>query len=130
MILLAFLAIAAVGAAAVFAAGRIGPRREGTGGALQLRGAAAVPGEPDPRLPPVLLPDHPEAADIADLKFSVALRGYRMDEVDEVLARLARALLEKDAALAQLREPGAGTRPETGRHALAEPEEQSERQEP
>ncbi|MFC7860575.1 DivIVA domain-containing protein [Arthrobacter koreensis] len=130
MILLAFLAIAAVGAAALFAAGRTGPRRGGTTAALRIPDLAAVPGEPDPRLPPVLLPDHPDAADIADLRFSVALRGYRMDEVDEVLARLAQALLERDAALAQLREPEAGIRPETGWHALGEPNRRSDRLDP
>ncbi|MBF4993755.1 DivIVA domain-containing protein [Arthrobacter gandavensis] len=130
MILLAFLAIAAVGGAAAFAAGRFGPRPGRTGGTPSLRDLAAVPGEPDPRLPPVLLPEHPDAADIADLRFSVALRGYRMDEVDEVLARLAQALLERDAALAQLRDPGAGIPSETGRHVLAEPGLPSERKDP
>ena len=131
MILLAFLAIAAVGAAAGFAAGWTRPRRRGAGGTEPYPSAPAdVLGEPDPRLPPVLLPEHPGAADIADLKFSVALRGYRMDEVDEVLARLAEALLERDAALAQLREPDARpTQPATGRHALVQRDESPEGQE-
>lgn len=130
MILLAFLAIAAVGAAAVFAAGRAGLRRRGAGAAEPyLPGPAAALGEPDPRLPPVLLPEQPGAADIADLKFSVALRGYRMDEVDAVLARLAQALLERDAALAQIRSHGA-TQPGTGRHAQVPPEDPAGRQEP
>ncbi|WP_312179260.1 DivIVA domain-containing protein [Arthrobacter sp.] len=130
MILLAFLAIAVVGAVALLAAGQIGPGRwrgraaePDTGTQTQLGPgdrnaesrfpAAAGLAEPDPRLPPVLLPDHPVAADVGDLRFSVALRGYRMDEVDEVLERLAAALLERDAALAELRGPrfaaGAGT---------------------
>lgn len=123
MILLAFLAIAAVGTAALFAAGRFGPRRRGSIDAETFVSVPAdVLGEPDPRLPPVLLPERPEAADIADLKFSVALRGYRMDEVDDVLQRLAAALLERDAALALLREPENRT-PGTGRHALVQPPE-------
>jgi DivIVA domain-containing protein len=122
MILLAFLAIVLVGVAAVLVTGRIGPGRwrptapeakQGEGGAV-LHGATAATGlaEPDPRLPPVLLPEHPVAADIADLRFSVGLRGYRMDQVDEVLKRLAAALLERDAALAVLRE----ARPERPEH--------------
>ncbi|MGW9403095.1 DivIVA domain-containing protein [Arthrobacter sp. NPDC055585] len=147
MILLAFLGIAAVGAVAVFASGRIGARRRGAEDTGVYRAVPAdVLGEPDARLPPVLLPENPGAADIADLKFSVALRGYRMDEVDEVLQKLASALLERDAALAQLREPEtlnrqegqaehAGpetrTQPRTGRHALVQPrEEGTGRQEP
>ncbi|MBD7995296.1 DivIVA domain-containing protein [Arthrobacter sp. Sa2CUA1] len=111
MILLAFLAIAVVGAVAVFVAGRSGPggwRRAAAPEAPERHDARRFPAtaglaEPDPRLPPVLLPERPVAADVADLRFSVALRGYRMDEVDEVLERLAAALLERDAALAELR---------------------------
>ena len=33
-------------------------------------------------------PEVPTASDLADLRFTVVLRGYRMDEVDQVLARL------------------------------------------
>ena len=117
MILLAFLAIAVVGGTAVLASGRTVPGLRsgavpdvsGDGPESGGPGASAALAEPDPRLPPVLLPDHPVAADIADLRFSVALRGYRMDEVDEVLERLAAALLERDAALAELRGPDACT---------------------
>ncbi|WP_082413264.1 DivIVA domain-containing protein [Arthrobacter sp. Edens01] len=135
MILLAFLAIAAVGAAALLVAGRIGPgrlrRRSGSadGGweALSPSEPLATLGEPDPRLPPVLLPEHPGAADVGALKFSVAFRGYRMDEVDQVLERLGAALEERDAALARFRGPGpetdAGSAPRTGRHALIQPGE-------
>ncbi|MFZ3416984.1 DivIVA domain-containing protein [Arthrobacter sp. 3Tela_A] len=129
MILLAFLGIAVVGAAALFASGRFGARRRA--GADAYRAVPAdVLGEPDPRLPPVLLPESPGAADIEDLRFSVALRGYRMDEVDEVLQRLAAALLERDAALAQLREPEGRPQPGTGRHAQVQsPEDETGRQE-
>ena len=61
--------------------------------------------EPDPRLPPVLLPENVQPADIGKLRFSVGLRGYRMDQVDAVLARLESALAERDAALAAARRP-------------------------
>lgn len=135
MILLAFLAIAAVGAAALLVAGRIGPgrlrRRSGSlDGGLAVFSPSeplATLGEPDPRLPPVLLPEHPRAGDVGALKFSVAFRGYRMDEVDEVLERLGAALEERDAALARFRGAGpetdAGSGPRTGRHALIQPGE-------
>ena len=115
MILLAFLAIAVVGAVFLLVAGRIGPGRwrraadleqEDWGGERRFPAAAGL-AEPDPRLPPVLLPERPVAADVADLRFSVGFRGYRMDEVDAVLERLAVALLERDAALAELRGPQA-----------------------
>jgi len=110
IILLAFLALAVVGAVAVAVAGRIGPgrwRRTAPGASdpdfLYGPGDTAALGEPDPRLPPVLLPDHPDAADIGKLRFSVALRGYRMDQVDEVLERLGAALQDRDEELARLR---------------------------
>ncbi|MER2134360.1 MAG: DivIVA domain-containing protein [Arthrobacter sp.] len=129
MILLAFLAIAAVGAAALFASGRLGARRRGSEDGQAYRSVPAdVLGEPDPRLPPVLLPEHPSAADIADLRFSVALRGYRMDEVDEVLGKLAAALLERDAALAQLRETESRIPPGTGAHTRVPEENETGRQ--
>lgn len=50
------------------------------------------------------LPDGPvRPPDLADLSFTVALRGYRMDEVDAVLDRLTRELAERDHQLARLR---------------------------
>lgn len=41
--------------------------------------------------------------DIAALRFTVALRGYRMDEVDGVLDRLIRELADNQATIAELR---------------------------
>lgn len=118
IILLAFLALAVVGAVAVAVAGRIGPgrwRRTAAGASdpdfLHGPGDTAALGEPDPRLPPVLLPDHPDAADVGRLRFSVAFRGYRMDQVDEVLERLAAALQDRDEELARLRRPGTADTP-------------------
>ncbi|MFC3299902.1 DivIVA domain-containing protein [Arthrobacter agilis] len=54
-------------------------------------------------LPPVLLPEKPTARDVDAVRFGLGLRGYRMDQVDEVLDRLAAALAEKDAVIAGLR---------------------------
>ena len=46
------------------------------------------------------LPDGPLAPeDVAGLRFSLAPRGYRMSEVDEVLDRLAAELAERDRLL-------------------------------
>ena len=43
--------------------------------------------------------------DVDAVRFSLALRGYRMDEVDAVLARLRDELAARDAELAELRRP-------------------------
>lgn len=43
------------------------------------------------------------AADVADVRFSLAARGYRMSHVDDVLTRLAAELADRDAELARLR---------------------------
>ncbi|WP_026553368.1 DivIVA domain-containing protein [Arthrobacter sp. H20] len=59
--------------------------------------------EPTPSLPAVLLPDTPDASDIGRIRFAPALRGYRMDQVDEVLDRLAAALADRDTTIAELR---------------------------
>ncbi len=60
--------------------------------------------------PRVLLPEHPRSSDVDDLHFDTALRGYRMDQVDDVLdqlkARLA-AYEEGQAEVATVRLPKA-----------------------
>lgn len=72
-------------------------------------------------MPPVLLPEDVQPADLGRLRFSVAFRGYRMDQVDAVLARLEEALAERDAALAAVQaagrippRPGDGARQDPG----------------
>lgn len=75
--------------------------------------AALVTGRLDASLPaPVGSSPHrplPEgrlsAGDVEGLRFSLAVRGYRMDEVDEVLDRLRAELAERDAALAAVTAP-------------------------
>ena len=54
------------------------------------------PGRPLPQDRPV------RAADLADAKFSVAFRGYRMAEVDEALDRLAVEIAQRDERIQQL----------------------------
>lgn len=41
--------------------------------------------------------------DLAEVRFAVALRGYRMEEVDRVLDDTREALVERDARIADLR---------------------------
>ncbi len=52
---------------------------------------------PDTRLPVV-----PSAEDVAGVRFDTAARGYRMDQVDDVLARLAARLAEQEDEIARL----------------------------
>ncbi|GHG47182.1 hypothetical protein GCM10012320_13720 [Sinomonas cellulolyticus] len=83
---LVFLAILLAGGLAWFAVGAARGASRGAGSAAGLRGEGLD--EPPTGLPPVLLPEHPNPEDIDALRFALAFRGYRMDEVDEVLARL------------------------------------------
>lgn len=56
-----------------------------------------------PDRPDLVLPDPPlRADDVAAVRFSLAPRGYRMNEVDAVLDRLAAELAERDRRLAEL----------------------------
>ena len=101
-VFLVVVAVAAVGATAFFAVGRGWPRGSGSSGGEP----GALPGlvEPTPSLPPVLLPEHPSATDIGSVRFSLGLRGYRMDQVDEVLDSLAAAIAERDSLIEALQE--------------------------
>jgi DivIVA domain-containing protein len=80
---LAVLVVVVMGATAVVAAGR--------GGSM----AEVYDDRPDARVPA----DRPlKAPDLEEVRFTTALRGYRMSEVDALLDRLARELRERDAA--------------------------------
>lgn len=81
VVVLVFLMAAVLGAVALVATGR--------GGEL---------GREEPDRPPVRLPDDRmvDAIDINRLRFPVAFRGYRMEDVDRVLDRLAGELAERD----------------------------------
>ncbi|MHA7281593.1 DivIVA domain-containing protein [Arthrobacter sp. TMS2-4] len=101
-IFLVILAVLLVGGTAVLASGRPLPallrRRTVPSGQ---DGLGLV--EPVASLPPVLLPERPSAPDVDAVRFGLGLRGYRMDQVDEVLDRLAAALAERDAVIGELR---------------------------
>lgn len=76
MWLFAILIVLAMGGVALVASGRTG----------------ALPEEYDDR-PDVRVPTGPlQAADLRRVRFSLAFRGYRMSEVDTLLARLAEQL--------------------------------------
>ncbi|WP_432491586.1 DivIVA domain-containing protein [Kineococcus gypseus] len=87
-VVLLALVLLAVGAVAAVATGRVG-------GAL----GPAVTDRPYRGLPegPVL------ASDVDEVRFTPALRGYRMDEVDAVLDRLREEIRERDEELAAWR---------------------------
>ncbi|HET7821693.1 MAG TPA: DivIVA domain-containing protein [Ornithinibacter sp.] len=60
--------------------------------------AEAVRSTPDPGLP-----EHPLAVDVDAVRFDTALRGYRMDDVDDRLQGLRDDLAERERTLAGLR---------------------------
>lgn len=61
------------------------------------------------RLAPVLPPERPLVrADVDALRLPLGLRGYRMEEVDDVLDRLGAELSERDARIAELEASLAG----------------------
>ena len=58
----------------------------------------------DPDVPPVALPEDrwTIGADLDRTRFGVGLRGYRMGQVDEVLDRVSRDLVQRDEYIADL----------------------------
>jgi DivIVA domain-containing protein len=68
---------------------------------------------PRDRAEPELPADGPVGADdLERVRFGMALRGYRMDEVDALLDRLAAELRERDARLAAAEPAALRTPPE------------------
>ncbi|MEE2521294.1 DivIVA domain-containing protein [Pseudarthrobacter sp. J75] len=98
---LVFLAVALLGAVAWFATGT---RRRGRAGSVHDVILDDALGEPVANLPPVLLPEAVAPADVDKVRFSLGLRGYRMDQVDQVLDRLRDQLAARDAEIARLRQ--------------------------
>jgi DivIVA domain-containing protein len=96
----AVVAIAALGVAAMAAAGGVGEMSP----------------EPVYDVYRQQLPDEPlRADDIREARFGVTVRGYAMDQVDDLLERLAREVAERDALIVELsggaREPAARADP-------------------
>ena len=74
-------------------------------GASLLLGRGETQPPADPQRSPVELPDDRAVTgdDVRALQISVALRGYRMSEVDWLLDQFAQVLDERDAEIAALR---------------------------
>lgn len=80
------------------------------------RGEAQPPAELD-RSPVALPDDRPVTGDdVRALQLSVAVRGYRMTEVDWLLDQFGLVLDERDAQIARLRQqvPSPGAHPSSG----------------
>ncbi len=101
---LVFLAIAVAGAAVVLSLGRFSGGRAAVDGETQDHALV----EPVASLPPVLLPAPATAKDLNKLRFSTSLRGYRMDQVDEVLVLLASELEQRDERIMELEQYARG----------------------
>ncbi|MDQ0866101.1 DivIVA domain-containing protein [Arthrobacter globiformis] len=103
---LVFLAIVLIGATALIGtdlgAGML--RRKRARAPLARDGFNDGFDEPVPSLPPVLLPDDATPADIDHVRFALGLRGYRMDQVDQVLDDLRDQLAARNAEIERLRE--------------------------
>ena len=82
----ALVGIAVVIAVALLAVGRLGE----------------LPPPPPDRAPLDLPPTTLDADDVDGVRFAVGLRGYRMDEVDVVLDRVADDLADRDERIRQL----------------------------
>ncbi|MEE1939209.1 DivIVA domain-containing protein [Streptomyces sp. TRM 70361] len=98
--LLIALVVVVAAVALVVVGGGDGPDRTATAGL-----ADAPPDRTEAWLPP----DRPVGrADLEALRLPVAVRGYRMAEVDDVLDRLGAELAERDARIAELEASLAG----------------------
>jgi len=126
---LVFLAVALIGA--VLWAGAGGRSGKPGGRALPALLDAGLD-QPPANLPPVLLPANAAPQDVDRVRFSLGLRGYRMDQVDQVLDelrdQLAASRHEVEILKARLEAveeagPAAGTaaEPSAGTGAQAEP---------
>ncbi|WP_307808163.1 DivIVA domain-containing protein [Streptomyces oryzae] len=93
--------VAAVTLAVVGSAERPGSGSHGAAGGL----ADVPPDLLDEPLPPERPVTH---ADVAGLRLAVGVRGYRMEQVDDVLDRLGAELAERDARIAELESALAG----------------------
>ncbi|GAA3054038.1 DivIVA domain-containing protein [Streptomyces glomeratus] len=73
--------------------------------------SAPLPEAAPERLDDPLPPDRPVGrADVDALRFPLALRGYRMADVDDALGRLGAEIAERDARIAGLEAALAGAR--------------------
>lgn len=84
--------------------------------------SGALPEAAPERLQDALPYDRPAGrADVERLRFPLAVRGYRMADVDDVLGRLGAELAERDARIADLEGALAGARATTPAPAAPSP---------
>lgn len=93
---LVFLAIGLVGAVFWIGLG-LGSGRKGNGPLPVLLDGGFE--QPPANLPPVLLPAQAAPEDVDRVRFSLGLRGYRMDQVDQVLDELRDQLAAKQSEI-------------------------------
>ncbi|WP_426996443.1 DivIVA domain-containing protein [Pseudarthrobacter sp. N5] len=97
---LVFLAIALIGVTVFIGTGAAsGIFRQRPSGGKEIVDAFE---EPVASLPPVLLPAEAVPADVDSIRFALGLRGYRMDQVDQVLDELRDQLAAKDREIERL----------------------------
>nr|WP_243275041.1 DivIVA domain-containing protein [Streptomyces albus] len=120
MLISLVVVVAAVALAIVGSGDQPGRQARGAAGGL----ADVPPDLLDEPLPPERPVTH---ADVAGLRLAVGVRGYRMDQVDDILDRLGAELAERDARIAELESALAGAQavamgrgaPEPGRTPVA-----------
>lgn len=112
---LIFLAVIAAACVALYVVGLNKPSPD----AVAYDDALAAPVA---NLPPVMLPGAPQPEDVDRLRFSLGLRGYRMDQVDEVLDALRDELRLKNERITELEAALTADEPETKvRHDAGSP---------
>ncbi|MDG9716456.1 DivIVA domain-containing protein [Streptomyces sp. DH24] len=88
---------------------------------------APLPDAAPERLQDHLPPDRPLGrADVERLRFPLAVRGYRMADVDDALGRLGAELAERDARIADLESALAGARAAAHHAAVEKPAPEDE----
>jgi DivIVA domain-containing protein len=104
LVVLAVVAAVAAVAAEVWRHGDTGPGDGAESTEAHGESEVGLP-EPTSSVPLLRLPaDRLTGQDVDRLRFSVGLRGYRMDEVDHVLDRVSAELRSRQAELDELRE--------------------------
>jgi DivIVA domain-containing protein len=90
-------------------------------------GSGPLPEAAPERLHDPLPPDRPVGrADVENLRFPLAVRGYRMADVDDALSRLGAELAEREARIADLESALAGARAAVSQARADKPDAQEQ----
>lgn len=102
----------------------------GSGDSADRGASGGLAGAPPDLLDEPLPPDRPVGhADVAALRLPVGVRGYRMQQVDDVLDRLGAELAERDSRIAELESALAGAQAVAMHHEAGSGERLGGRQE-